>query len=131
MPCLCILYHACLQSDLARRRKNLRAHCTQIIHYTDTINGKPDSKKIKELADLSDSRFEVVQGTVQIGEENDFLYFQMKWNGLPDGRDWTYHPIQDFNENIPELVISFLQTGPQKALAKKIRYQLFWELHLD
>lgn len=102
-----------------------RVHCARLIKYRDALNGQPVPKDMMDLAEQTDSRYEIVDRIVDVGEAPDGLFFQVQWEGLPDKRDFTWQPIGDMYADIPDVVEAFLETFKGKRpIVGKIKRQL-------
>ncbi|MEM1369509.1 MAG: RNase H-like domain-containing protein [Cyanobacteria bacterium P01_H01_bin.15] len=105
-----------------------RVHCTRMIKYNDGFLGKEVPKEILELADMSESRYEIAEKITDVGEDNESLFLRVQWEGLPDERDWTWHSLSDLFTDIPDMVKEFLSAHPQrKELIQKCKRQLLIE----
>lgn len=71
------------------KTKKERAHCARLIRYTNAMYEKEVPKKVLELADKTEARHEIVRKIVDIGENDKDIYLLVKWDGLPDERDFT------------------------------------------
>lgn len=70
-------------------RGTQRVHAARLIKYNDSLNGAEVPQEVINLADNSESRYEVVSEIVDIGQDKDEIWFRVIWDGLPDERDWT------------------------------------------
>ncbi len=43
---------------------------------------------------------------------------EVKWLDLPDEKDWTWQPLEGMNEDVPEMLIDFLNKTKKKKVAK-------------
>ena len=101
-----------------------RVHAARLTHYSSAIDGKEVAKEVLDLAKQSESRYEVVDAIVDIGDASDGLFFRVRWDGLPDEQDFTWHPIQDLYDDIPDMVLDYLMTSPKTQLATQAKQQL-------
>lgn len=67
--------------------KKDRVHCACIIKYRDSLLGKNVPKEMLDLAETTESRYEVAENIKDIGEAPDGLFFRVQWEGLSDQRD--------------------------------------------
>lgn len=105
--------------------KTERIHCARLLKYRDSLLGQEVPKDMLQLAETTEARYEVVESIKDIGEAPDGLFFHVQWEGLPDKRDWTWHPIAELHSDIPDMVTNFLrQFKFKKPIASKIRKQL-------
>lgn len=61
---------------------------------------------------------------MDIGQEKKRIFFQVKWDGLPDERDFTWNPISQLFEDLPDKVKTFLNSTPKEKLSAKAAKQL-------
>lgn len=102
-----------------------RVNCARLMKYRDSLNGADIPKEMIELAERTDSRYEVVEKIVDVGEAPDGLFFQVQWEGLPDERDYTWQAIEELHADIPDMVKAFLHTySGKKKIIGKIKRQL-------
>lgn len=102
-----------------------RIHCARLLKYKDSLLGTTVHPEILELADRTESRYEVAERIREVGEDGKKLFLRVEWEGLPDERDWTWQPLSELYADIPEMVCVFLSTFPsKKALIAKCQRQL-------
>ena len=126
-PCRITSVHSPLVYGITPLRggKVERVHCARLIKYRDSLLGKTVTKEMMDLAERTESRYEVVEKIVDVGEAPDGLFFRVQWEGLPDKRDWTWQPVSELYADIPDIVLSFLKKfKPKKALISRIKRQL-------
>lgn len=76
------------------------------------------------LAKRTVSHFEVIDKTVDIGEAQDGLLFQFKWERLPDKRDCAWKPIKELYTDISDIVTTYLFSFKNKKIVGKVKLQL-------
>ena len=104
--------------------KTERVHCASLLKYDDSLQGSTIPEDMLDLSERTESRFEVVEKIVNPGEAQDGLFFQVKWEGLPEKRDWTWQPIKDLYTDIPDIVSTYLVSCKKKQLVEKVKRQL-------
>ena len=108
-----------------RGGKTELVHCARLIKYRDSLLCKPVPKEMMDLAERTESRYEVVEKILDIGEAPDGLFFRVQWEGLPDKRDWTWKAVSELYADIPDIVTDFLRTfKSKKTLVSKVKRQL-------
>jgi len=65
-----------------------------------------------------------VESIVDMDEFRDGYFFQVRWAGLPDSKDFTWHAAADLFEDIPDMLTDYLRSSRKQELAKKIMQQL-------
>lgn len=73
----------------------------------DSLLGKPVPNYIPNLAESTESRYEIVESIKDIGEALDGLLFRVQWEGLPDKRDWAWQAAAGLHTDIPDIVKNF------------------------
>ena len=64
-----------------------RGHCARLLKYRDSLLGKPVPQDMLDLTERAESRYEVIEKIVDLGQDCDGLFFRVQWEGLPDERD--------------------------------------------
>ncbi len=52
-------------------------------------------------------------------ESSEGIEVQAEWEGLPDVTDFTWEPLTQLHEDIPELLNSFLESKGKRAMKRK------------
>ena len=105
--------------------KTERVHCARLIKCRDSLLGFPVPKEMMELAKRTESRFEVSDKILDIGEAPDGLFFHVQWEGIPDKRHCTWQSVGDLFADVPDLVADFLHSfKSRKKLVNKVKHQL-------
>ncbi len=58
------------------------------------------------------------------GNKKEGIFIQVKWLRLPDKQDWTWHSIEDLQEDIPQKLEEFLKNTKKKRHAKQAGEQI-------
>lgn len=99
-----------------------RVHATRLIRYSAPDENAQVPTEVLELADHTTAKFETIESFVDIEKDADkTIMVRVRWDGLPDERDWTWHKITELYSDVPDMIISYLaslRAGPKKALAK-------------
>lgn len=101
-----------------------RVHCARLAGYSALLDNKEVPDDVLELADRTETRFEVLHRIIDIGEEGDDLWLQLEWDGLPDERDWTWAKLSDMHEDVPDMVEQFLRTAEKNHMVIRAAAQL-------
>ena len=104
--------------------KSERVHCARMIFYSNAMDNTEVSSEVLELADKSESRYEIVDAIVALGKAPDGIFFKVRWDGLPDERDHTWHDIHQLYQDIPQKVKEFLKSTDDVSLAVEAARQL-------
>ena len=102
-----------------------RVHCARLLLYRDSLLGTTVPDEVLDLADRTESRYEIADRITDIGDDHDGIFLRIQWDGLPDERDWTWHPLHELHSDIPEMVQDFLSSFPGKSdLVSEAKRQL-------
>lgn len=66
-----------------------------------------------DITKRTESRYEVIEKIVDLGESTDGLFFQVVWEGLPDKRDGTSQPAKEPFKDVSALVTAFFASCPK------------------
>ncbi len=91
-----------------RGGKTERVHCARLLKYRDSLLVKQIPQDMFDLAERTESRYEVIENITDLGQDHDGLFFQVQWEGLPDKRDYTWQPAKEVYADVPDLVSAFL-----------------------
>lgn len=101
-----------------------RVHCARLAKYDSNLDGSDVPTDVLQLADRSEVRYEVLSTIRDIGEEEGALWLRLEWDGLPDQKDWTWAPLADVYEDVPDMVEEFLKSSDNRTLAQRAADQL-------
>lgn len=101
-----------------------KVHSVRLTPYRAAAENTIVTPRLLELADKTEVRYEVVDSILDLGEAEDGLFFQVRWEGLPDKRDSTWVKIKNLFEDMPAAVCEFLSTCKKKNLVRKANQQL-------
>lgn len=107
--------------DKSRRE---RVHSARLTKYCAGLDGEEVPTEVLDLADRTESRYEVLRRIADIGEEDGVIWLRLEWDGLPDERDWTWARLTDVHEDVPEMVQEFLKVSKNKDLSHRGATQL-------
>lgn len=104
--------------------KTERVHCARLRYYSAAIDNDILPQEILDLASRIETKYEILDAIVDLAENEEGLWFQLKWDCLPDDNDFTWGKIEDIYEDVPELTKQFLLHTPKQELARKAAAQL-------
>ena len=81
-----------------------------------------------EFVNRINANYEVVQEIMNVEEFDGTFHFQVKWEGLPDQKDWTWKDAQTLHTDIPDMVENYLRNTKAKP---KFRRQVCASLNLS
>jgi len=97
-----------------------RVHAARLKTYRARAENEYVSPTLLELAERTESRYEIVERIHDVGEDKDGMFLNVEWAGLPDRRDWTWNPLGEMYEDVPQLVTDFLRNvrGRKRLVTK-------------
>ena len=98
-----------------------QVHAVILLPYRDDLRGTPASDKIIEHATHTEASYDMIEEILDIGEEDRVLWLRLKWLGLPDKKDYTWQTLAILMEDVPDMVIQYLDKCKKKRLVKKAR----------
>lgn len=98
-------------------------HASRLLLYRSDLDGKPVSSRLMKQVEHLEARYEMIERLHNIDETNEGIFIQVQWLGQPDRTDWTWQPLLQLYEDVPERVAGFLRLC-KKKLAKKALQQL-------
>lgn len=66
----------------------------------------------------------MVDEIVEIGETPDDFFLHVKWDGIPDKRDWTWQRTKELYKDIPDIATSIFSICKKRKVASKVKLQL-------
>ncbi len=98
-PCRITSVHGQLVYGITPLRggKTERVQCARLLKYRDSLLGKQIPQDMLDLAEGTESRYEVIEKIVDLGQDHDGLFLQIQWEGLPDKRDYTWQPAKELS----------------------------------
>lgn len=99
-------------------------HAARIILYRDDLRGKEVSDELRAAAEHSCANYQMASAIHDIRSGQSGYELQVEWDGLPDSVDFTWEPASTLHEDIPVMVMEFLQTSGKTALKTNLRSQL-------
>lgn len=69
------------------KSKTERVHVSRLTKYDDSLLGSEVLEELVDLAEKTETRYEVIGELIDLGEADDGLFFQLVWDCLPFKRD--------------------------------------------
>ena len=98
-------------------------HASRLLLYRDDLNGKEVSEVLRQQLEHIESKYEVIDKFLDISESKEGIFVQTQWLGQPDKVDWTWQPLPELFEDVPEKLEDFLSKS-KKRIAKRALVQL-------
>ena len=96
-------------------------HASRMILYRDDLNGKELSESLKKQLQHVESKYEVIDKFLDIAEGDDGIFVHVQCLGQPDKVDWTWQPLLELYEDVPEKLEIFLRESRRKIAKEAIR----------
>jgi len=84
-------------------------HATRIFIYRCDMDGIEPSKGILNHAAHTEAEYEDIKCLRQIKKHGDTIKILVEWEGLPDTCDYTWEPVENLFEDIPEMLMEYLR----------------------
>lgn len=101
-----------------------QVHCVRMVLYRADWKGKEVSEKLLEDAKHSTANYEMIEKLLEIGEEDGKILVRVQWQGMPDERDHTWQTIDILNEDVPEMLTTFLASQKNTKQVKRAKAAL-------
>jgi len=102
--------------DLLNTHKRDVVHSRRLILYRSDMDGKEVDPNLLRAAEHTETVYQDAQALRAIRLKDGRLEIQVEWEGLPDTVDRTWEPLQQVNEDLPQLLENFLQTAGTRKL---------------
>lgn len=97
--------------------KRAKIHSSRLAPYREGGQiSELDVCRLKEYAEHADSEYFVIEKLQQLREENGTIQILVEWLGHPDEESWTWEPIAQLHEDVPEMVSDFLKQQEEHPL---------------
>ena len=71
-----------------------------------------------QAAEHNEAQYEAAKELYQLRRNGYNIEVLVEWDGLPDQTDYTWEPLQQFHEDVPEMLETFLKKEGQRTLKK-------------
>ena len=104
--------------------KSESVHASRLTSYRKYTNNVQPSAKLKRHIEHSEAQYEKIEEILDIGEGEHGLLVQVKWLVLLDRCEFTWQPIAELYEDVPDLLKSFLYSSSKKKLVAEAKTML-------
>lgn len=73
------------------------------------MDGEEVPEDILQLADWTESRYEIMVSIVDIADNHEGIWFRIFWEGLTDERDYTWYTIASIYEDNRDIAVGYLR----------------------
>lgn len=109
-PAVCIV-----EDFVTRKRETVYVDC--IKKYCGKLDGSHIPEEVLDLADRTAAKYEVVEKIIDIAENDEGIWLRLKWEALPEERDYTWAPLALMYQYIPYMVTAFLKATTKELSA--------------
>lgn len=106
----------CVVQDLVTN-KSETVHVARMKKYCGALDDTEVPKEVLDLVDRSTSKYEVVDQIVDLRKVDNVFWLRVRWDGLPEPRDYTWATLEDLFEDIPDMVQEYLRMSTKRKLA--------------
>ena len=104
--------------NLDTGKKNT-VHARRMILYRAALDGRKVEDALLSYAKHNEGIYYEIDSLKDIREGENGFEFLVNWKGLPDEIDYTWEPLHQLLEDVPEILIRFLKSGPVTDLKRK------------
>ena len=96
-------------------------HSRRLMKYRSQMDGAEVSPQLLAHATHSETTYQDIDEIQDIKSEKNSFVVLVKWQGLPDELDYTWEPIQNMAEDVPDLLAEFLNSPGKQALKNRAK----------
>jgi len=114
-----------VKSDLVFEVENLADGKRETVHarrlqlYRADLDGEEVDPNLQRAAEDTEAVYQGARELRAIREKGNQIQIPVEWDGLPDKVDMTWEPVNQVNEDLPQLLRDFLQTPGMRDLKDK------------
>jgi len=110
-------------TDLMQEKVEI-VHAARLLLYRAKLDGSFVSRKLCKQAGHIEAKLEIVDKLLDIGEADDGIFVQVQWLGQRDRVDWTWQPLLEIHQDLPERLLEFPTKTRKKRISKKAQAAL-------
>lgn len=99
-------------------------HARRMILYRADMDGKDVSEDLLRASEHLTTKYQISEAIRDIGLQDEDIMLRIEWQGLPDENEWTWEPLSQAYEDIPDDVRSYLDTKNKRKLKEAAKKQL-------
>ena len=99
-------------------------HSKRLQFYRAGLDGSLVDPEIISAAEHLEASYQIIEKLCEIRRSGNSFSVRVMWEGLPDTIDHTWEPIQQIQEDVPDMLLEFLKTGTKDSLRSKALQQL-------
>lgn len=94
-------------------------HGRRMVLYRTKLENQPVDPTLLKYIEHGDAQYVIIADIRDIRESQEGIELHAEWYGLPDREDWTWEPLFQIFENVPDIVHNYLST-PNKRKVKQL-----------
>ena len=98
-----------------------RVHAARLMKYRAGMDSVSVSRECLEQVEHLESKYEIIEQLMDIGEAADGIFVQIQWSSLPDKCDSTWNEIKQLHIDVPGKLEEFLNVTTRKKVAEKAK----------
>lgn len=104
-------------------KKREVVHARRLMLYRADMDGEKINDDLISHAEFSETQFETIKELRDLRNQHDSFEVLIEWEGLSDEHDWTWEPINNVAQDIPELLQNFIASPTKRALKREAHKQ--------
>ena len=104
--------------------KSEKVHASRLTLYRKSDGIIEPSARLMRHIEHSEAQYEEIEELLDIGEGEHGILVQVKWLGLPDDCDFTWQPIAELYEDVPDLLNTFLDYCTKENIVEEAKRSL-------
>ena len=108
------VYEVC---DLIHGKKET-VHAKRLIIYRGDMDGKELDESLLQAAAHLEANYQTVEKMRGIRRRNGSIEIEVEWEGLPDASDFTWEPLDQLHQDVPDLLEEYLKAEGHNRLKK-------------
>lgn len=113
----------CIVQDLLTNKEET-VHVARMRKYCGSLDNVEIPEQVLDLVDRTTSKYDIVDQIIDLRKVEGAFWLRVRWDGLPEPRDYTWANLVDLHEDIPDMVEHYLRTCSKKRLAQSAAAQL-------
>lgn len=94
-------------------------HAARLLLYHSDVDNAEVTPDLMRQAEHLEAKYEIIENLNDMDEGESGILIQVQWMGLLDLCDWTWQPIRELHQDVPERVEQFLRNCRKRKLVKR------------
>lgn len=104
--------------NILNGKKDL-VHCTRMIFNKGNLDGQVVDERLIRASEHIRSDYQTIYELKVIREHNGVFQIQVEWEVLPDLDEYTWEPLTQLAEDMPDMISEFLSTQEKQRALKE------------